>query len=211
MVSFRYSAAAAVACAISLVSAQTFQRLGTCPTLGCILPPDAQDFLAGQYFDIRLEVHAPVNGSEATNGKPDDNFKFTLAKDGGAAQSATTFFSVDEPKLEHWNFTWYEDLFAQDAKKPSLVNVAAKAYRRIALYEPGEYTAVLSYNGTNTTAYWTVRDLSEVRKTKNVLLFIGDGMTTNMITAARLIGHKTNNGRYLSKMAMDQFPAVSQP
>ena len=22
------------------------------------------DFLAGQYFDIRVEVHAPVNGSE---------------------------------------------------------------------------------------------------------------------------------------------------
>lgn len=90
-----------------------------------------------------------------------------------------------------------------------MVNVAAKAYRRVALFEPGEYEAVLSYNGTNTTAYWTVRDLSEVRKTKNVLLFIGDGMTTNMITAARLIGHKSKNGRYLSKMAMDQFPAVS--
>jgi hypothetical protein len=24
--------------------------------LGCVLPPDQTDFLAGQYFDIRLEV-----------------------------------------------------------------------------------------------------------------------------------------------------------
>lgn len=102
----------------------------------------------------------------------------------------------------------YEDLFAQDAKNPSLVNVAAKAYRRVALYEPGEYKAILSYNGTNTTAYWTVKDLSEVRKAKNVLLFIGNGMTTSMITAARLIAHKSNNGRYRSKMAMDKFPVV---
>ena len=34
-------------------------------------------------------------------------------------------------------------------------------------------------------------------------------MTTNMITAARLIAHETKNGRYLSKMAMDKFPVVS--
>lgn len=76
------------------------------------------------------------------------------------------------------------------------------------MYEPGEYEAVLSYNGTTTTATWLVRDYDEVRKTKNVLLFIGDGMTTNMITAARLIGHKSVNGRYQSTMAMDKFPVL---
>jgi hypothetical protein len=48
----------------SLVNAQSFQRLGACPDLGCVFPPDQADFLAGQYFDIRVEVHAPVNGSE---------------------------------------------------------------------------------------------------------------------------------------------------
>ena len=93
------------------------------------------------------------------------------------------------------------DLFARDADAPSLVNVAAKAYRRVALYEPGEYVATLSYyDGSTTTANWLVRDLVSERKAKNILLFIGDGMTTNMITAARLIGHKTKNGKYQSKM-----------
>ena len=33
-------------------------------------------------------------------------------------------------------------------------------------------------------------------------------MTTNMITAARLIAHKTVNGRYQSKMQMDKFPVL---
>ena len=33
-------------------------------------------------------------------------------------------------------------------------------------------------------------------------------MTTNMITAARLIGHKSINGRYQSTMAMDKFPVL---
>jgi len=91
---------------LSFVSAQTFQRLGGCPTLGCVFPPDAQDFLAGQFFDIRLEVHAPVNGSEATNGRPDTNFTFTVGKVGQAPRAATQFFGIDEPKLESWNFTW---------------------------------------------------------------------------------------------------------
>lgn len=66
------------------------------------------DFLAGQYFDIRLEVHSPINGSEARVGEPDPNFTFTIAKKGGSPVAAADFFTVDEPKLERWNFTWYE-------------------------------------------------------------------------------------------------------
>ncbi|KAI9891350.1 MAG: hypothetical protein M1814_002863 [Vezdaea aestivalis] len=210
---------------IGLSSAQTYQRLGACPKLGCVFPPDLSvfhhlirifikprrtDFLAGQYFDIRLEVHAPVNGSEANGGIPDPNFRFTIQKKGAtAAQNASQYFRVSEPALERWNFTWFEDLFAKDAFKPSLVQVTAKAYRRIALYEPGEYTATLTYyNGSTTVANWLVRDLATVRKTKNVLLFIGDGMTTAMISAARHLAHKSTNGRFHSKMAMDQFPVL---
>jgi alkaline phosphatase len=89
------------------------------------------------------------------------------------------------------------------------VNVTSKIYRRVALNETGEYTATLTYyNGLKTTANWLVRDIKKVRKAKNVVLFIGDGMTTNMITAARLIAHKSVNGRYLTKMAMDKFPVL---
>ncbi|KAI9668341.1 MAG: hypothetical protein M1829_005545 [Trizodia sp. TS-e1964] len=202
-------AAIAAALLCSSARAQTFQRLGACPTLGCVFPPDQVDFLAGQYFDIRLEVHAPVNGTEANGGVPDPNFTFTIGKKGSAAQNATIFFKTTEPKLETWNFTWYEDLFAKDAFKPSVVRVTSKAYRKVALYEPGEYIATLTYyNGTKTVASWLVRDLATIRKTKNVLLFIGDGMTTNMITAARLLAHKSVNGRYQTKMAMDKFPVL---
>ncbi|KAL8947179.1 MAG: hypothetical protein Q9183_007818, partial [Haloplaca sp. 2 TL-2023] len=54
-------------------------------------------------------VHAPVNGSEATNRTtPDPNFTFTVAREGGSPQSAESYFSVSEPSVERWNFTWYE-------------------------------------------------------------------------------------------------------
>ena len=67
------------------------------------------DFLPGQFFDIRLEVHAPVNGSQATgNSVPDSSFKFSIAKAGAQAQSAASYFGISEPSVEHWNFTWFE-------------------------------------------------------------------------------------------------------
>jgi hypothetical protein len=64
--------------------------------------------LAGQFFDIRLEVHQPRNGSEFIGLPLDERFTFTVAKKGAAAKSATEYFKIEEPKLEKWNFTWYE-------------------------------------------------------------------------------------------------------
>lgn len=158
------------------VSAQTFQRPGLSPSLGIVLPPDQQDFLPGQFFDLRLEVHAPVNGSEAfAGGVPDKAFTATIAKDGGSPQDLAAFFAVAEaPPLETWSFTWFEDLYAEDAGTPSLVNVASRIYRRLALYEPGTYTVTLHfYDGQTTTAEWVVRPLATEKKAKNVILFIG--------------------------------------
>lgn len=185
-----YATAAAVAISLfcSQCSAQTFQRLGACPDLGCLFPPDQADFLSGQYFDIRVEVHAPQNGSEAIEGytEPDTDFTLNIRRDGGEdseGQFAVDYFQIEAPELETWNFSYYEDLFAQDNDEPTVVRVASKAYRRVALYEPGSYIATLSYQGgQETVANWTVRDIPNERKAKNVVLFIGDGMTTSMIT-----------------------------
>ncbi|KAF4120224.1 Alkaline phosphatase [Geosmithia morbida] len=201
---------AALAALSGVASAQTYQRLGTCPTLGCLLPPDQSDFLPGQLFDLRVEVHAPVNGTEAAHdGKPDERFKVTIAKGKGRPRDFAHFFDIEEPEVERWDFSWYEDLFAEDEEKPSVVNVAAKAYRKLSLREPGTYTVTLHYyDGETTTAKWTVRDISKRRKAKNVIFFIGDGMTTNMITAARLLGHKSINGKYQTNLKLDDFPVL---
>ena len=98
----------AAASIFGTASSQYFQRLGTCPTLGCVFPPDQATFIAGAYFDIRLEVHAPRNGSEATGKAPDTGFTFSIQEGNGTAQNATTYLKVSEPALERWNFTWYE-------------------------------------------------------------------------------------------------------
>ncbi|KAH6913373.1 alkaline phosphatase [Coprinopsis sp. MPI-PUGE-AT-0042] len=48
---------------LDVVTAQTYRRLGACPTLGCVFPPDQTEFLPGQLFEHSvLETHAPTNG-----------------------------------------------------------------------------------------------------------------------------------------------------
>ncbi|KAG2018205.1 alkaline phosphatase [Coprinopsis cinerea AmutBmut pab1-1] len=194
---------------VDVTVGQTFRRLGACPTLGCVFPPDQTEFLAGQLFDIRLETHAPTRGREATNGVPDENFKLCIQKGKGRCEDVTKFFKIKDSAVEKWSFSYFEDLFAQDAGEETPVNVAAKAYRAVKLNEPGEYRAILTYNGgVQTVANWIVREPSKKRVAKNVLLFVGDGMTQAMITAARMIAHKTINGKYQSLMQMDQMEAL---
>ncbi|BFZ56009.1 hypothetical protein PYCC9005_003051 [Savitreella phatthalungensis] len=202
-----FLAVAALAALAGSAQAQTFRRLGGCPTLGCIFPPDQANFIPGGHFDLRLEVHAPLNGSEAFNGgTPDRNFTIFIGKQGQTPVPAQQFFATQQqPALEQWSFNYYEDLYAEAAKRATRVNVASRAYRYVSINEPGTYIAQLRYyNGTTTNATWhVVSPPTPRRRAKNVIFFIGDGMTTNMITAARLIGHPSVNGIYQSKLALD--------
>jgi hypothetical protein len=68
-------------------------------------------------------------------------------------------------------------LFALDDKKASFVNVTSKAYRGLTFQKPGAYVATLNYNdGSKTTARWTVRDIKNKRRAKNVIFFIGESL-----------------------------------
>lgn len=129
------------------------------------------------------------------------------------------FFGRQEATASSYNFTYYEDLFAEDRQAPTPVNVLAKSYRNVQLHNPGTYKLLFKYNnGMTTEATWEVKELCDA-KAKNLLLFIGDGSESNipglrldanspvassMISAARLLAHKTINGKYQSKMMMDE-------
>lgn len=196
--------------AATAATAQTHRRTAACPKLGCVFPPDQVEFLPGQTFDIRVEVQAPVNGSQAYNGGVvNTDFKLEIGGEGAELIDITQFFGLEDPQAEKYNFTWYEDLFAEDAKAPTPVNVVAKSYRNVQLHNPGRYKVKLTFNGGETQeATWEVRPIpDDCKKAKNLIFFVGDGMATSMISAARLLGHKMLNGRYQTKMTLDQAPA----
>ena len=63
-----------------------------------------------------------MNGSQKTaNTTPDPNFTFTIGKKGAEAVNATQYFKIEEPKLEKWNFTWYEGKATWTAPSSSTV------------------------------------------------------------------------------------------
>ncbi|KAG0034412.1 hypothetical protein BGZ82_005748 [Podila clonocystis] len=216
-----------IATAIAAVSAAAldpagqFKRLGACPDLGCVFPPDSAEFLAGSFFDVRVEVHAE------NDAKPNTNYSLTIqkiskshdARDNTHGNKAkvvdfSKFSKVKPSAQESWDFNYFKDAAAywkaQDGDKTAStpVHVASTAWRKVAIKEPGTYKVTLNYNnGKKTEATWVVNPVSK-RKAKNVILFIGDGMTTAMITAARLISKPHTNGKYSKHMHMDQFPVL---
>lgn len=110
--------------------------------------------------------------------------------------------------VEKYNFTYYEDLFAEQARAVTPVNVLAKSYRNVQLHQPGKYDVVFTYNdGSQTRAMWEVKPLADCKKAKNVIFFLGDGMATSMVSAARLLAHKSINGKYQTTLKMDEAPA----
>ncbi|GAA5944718.1 alkaline phosphatase [Sporobolomyces koalae] len=193
--------------AASTVRAQTFRKTAACPGLGCVFPPNMVEFVPGAVFDIRVEVQAPVNGSSPyNNGVPDSDFAVTISrKDDCSDAKPLSEYYHQKPTVNSYNFTYFEDLFYKDNNTATLVNVVSHDYRHVALYDPGDYYVKLKYNGgMETVAKWTVLPVAQKRKAKNVILMIGDGMAPSMITAARMIGHKTINGKYQSLMALDK-------
>ena len=85
--------------------------------------------------------------------------------------------------VESYNFSYYEDLFAEETGAKTPVNVLAKSYRNVQLHNPGKYDVVLTYNdGSETRAQWEVLPLADCKKAKNVIFFLGDGVS-RLLTA----------------------------
>src|SRR4051794_29328076 len=80
--------------------------------------------------------------------------------------------------------------------------------RDVSLPKPGTY-AVRASDGVNTRELvWTVYETGP-RKAKNVILFIGDGMSPAHRTAARLLSKGIAEGKAFGKLAMDDMPHMA--
>jgi hypothetical protein len=76
------------------------------------LSPDVSDLskrivlTPPETFDIRIEVQAPANGSEAyNNGKPDPTFSVKIGGEGAELVDVTTFFGIADPVGEQSSTT----------------------------------------------------------------------------------------------------------
>jgi alkaline phosphatase len=81
--------------------------------------------------------------------------------------------------------------------------------RGAALKDPGTYDVVAEAGGAKSSVKWTVFGTPEGRKAKNVILFIGDGMSMAHRTAARILSKGIAEGRYGGELAIDDMPHMA--
>lgn len=146
-----------------------------------ILPIDRATFLPGAYFDFRVEVHAAE--------MPED-FAVTINGEG-----ASDFFGA-EPSEESWTFG--------KAETPS----QSVIWRQVMLPEPGLYVVEVTAGGATTSVNWYARQPHASAGAKNVILFVGDGMTVPQLTAARIASRGNTQGKTNGYFAIDQMETI---
>jgi alkaline phosphatase len=85
---------------------------------------------------------------------------------------------------------------------------SALLLRDVALTKPGVYKVSASDGVNAREVTWTVYETG-ARKAKNVILFIGDGMSLAHRTAARVLSKGIAEGKAFGKLAMDDMPQMA--
>lgn len=140
-----------------------------------IYPIDQAEILQGALFDFKVEF--PATPSAAS-------LKVTI--NGKAA--AEVLGKADE-------------IIEQEDSKGH----TAFWIRGSALNAPGSYAVEAEANGAKASVTWTVYGTPSEAKAKNVILFIGDGMSMAHRTAARILSKGLKQGRYGGELAIDDM------
>jgi len=146
-----------------------------------ILPTDRAQFLPGAFFDVRVEVHAEAF--------PED---FAVTINGEDASTVTGI----EPTEESWTFG------SDETPSQSLL------WRDVNINEPGEYVVEVMAGGETTSVTWTVREPAGERQAQNVILFVADGGSQAVYTAARLVSRGMTEGTYDGLLSFDTFEEI---
>lgn len=86
---------------------------------------------------------------------------------------------------------------------------SAVTLRDIVIDKPGRYV-VKATDGVNTREVaWEVYETAQPRKARNVILFIGDGMSNAHRVAARILARGIQEGKYKGKLTLDDMPAMA--
>ncbi|NDA45752.1 MAG: alkaline phosphatase [Alphaproteobacteria bacterium] len=85
---------------------------------------------------------------------------------------------------------------------------SAYIIRDAMLKAPGQYVVEASMGDKKSSVKWEVFNPTQ-RKAKNVILFVGDGLSVAHRTAARILSKGMAEGRYGGELAIDDMPAMA--
>jgi len=144
-----------------------------------ILPINRAKFLAGARFDFRVEAnHLPVKPTA---------WEVTIA-----GKTPEAFFGTQGQVTNTSDHSQEQTFRDVTLAEPGTYKVSAKAVA-------GETTLI------STVEYDVVLTKPLARQAKNVILFIGDGMSLPFRTAARIVSRGLQEGKYRSMLEMDDM------
>ena len=148
-----------------------------------VYPLTRAEILAGSKFDLKVEFPGEV---------PADSIKVTIN-----GRDAADVLSLP-PAVKSATITANED------------GLGHTAYwlRGVALGTPGRYEVKANAGETTSTVTWEVFGTPK-RRARNVILFIGDGMSIAHRTAARILSKGLIEGRYGGDLAIDDMPHMA--
>jgi alkaline phosphatase len=88
------------------------------------------------------------------------------------------------------------------------LNASSLVVRDSSIDKPGSYKVVASDGARRSEVTWTVFATGP-RVARNVILFIGDGMSMANRTAARILSKGIKEGKYFGKLAIDDMPRMA--
>jgi alkaline phosphatase len=159
-----------------------------------ILPVNNAQFLPGAAFDIRIETYGetPADFSATING-----------------EAISDFFGV-EAQEESWQLSAEAGSEADLAEvDPATIFTSnSTLWRNVTLPAAGTYEVAVTANGEETTVTWTVREPIESAGARNVILFIADGGSAAVYTAARLLSRGMDAGTYRDNLIFEDFEEI---
>lgn len=97
---------------------------------------------------------------------------------------------------------------ASFVQKEDGLDHSALIIRGATVAKPGRYEVVAKAGDKTRTVAWEVFG-TPARTARNVILFVGDGMSVTDRTAARILSKGLVEGRYGGELAMDDMPAMA--
>lgn len=141
----------------------------------------------------------PIDRAEILAGSKFD-FKVELPEKIAAADIKLTINGADQSAAFGKAADYIE---REDGKDQS-----ALLLRDVTLGKPGVYKIDVTAGTLAKSVTWNVYDTG-ARKAKNVILFIGDGMSLSHRVAARILSRGISEGKSSGKLAMDDMPHMA--
>lgn len=144
-----------------------------------IYPIDRATMLTGGRFDFKVEFDQPI--------KPTD-FKILI------------------------NGQNYQQVFNKQGQfidNEDNLNASSLVIKDVSLPKAGSYKVEVIANNKTSQVTWSVYAPAQQRKAKNVILFIGDGLSVAHRTGARILSKGITEGKANGRLTIDDFPYMA--